>query len=465
MVLARAIETTDQEHQLLRADEIRQAGLSARNMGHLQGGGDAADAFLSRRAALLLDALERRMPALAAARRPYRITVLASWALPPAGLVAGALTERIANPHRMDLLSLPLLGVLAWNLLMYLVLLAFQAIPALRRRRTMLLDHVWKPAGGPRRRRAPAALASAIARFSGDWHRLAAPLNLARARRTLHLAAALFGAGIAASLYVRGLIVEYRVGWESTFLGAEHVHAILQVLFAPATWLFQLPGFSLADVAALRFDANGGQPGGARWVHSYAALLAVVVIIPRLLLAGGAAWTAARLRREFPLDVGQPYYRKLLGALSPVPLRLRIIPYSFSVDEERNQGLQAVARAMLGDTAQATVGAGWGYGTDPEERPPQDLAGEPATVTAALVNLSATPERENHGAFLDALARALPGKLVLMVDQSSYASRLAGQADATRRLEERKRLWQDFGRLHQVPVTVVDLLDPPADVR
>lgn len=466
VVLAHAIEATDHDRQLLRTDELRQASLSARNMGALQHSrdthADAAAAFLKTRAGLLLDGLERRMPALGVVRRPCRVAALAGWIVPVVALLAGALTERIANPHRMDLLSLPLLGVLGWNMLMYAFLLVL-AIPPLRRRWSTLSIHVRLPASWTRRRRPQPALAAALARFAADWRRLAAPLDLARARRILHLSAALFGAGIALSLYVRGLIVEYRVGWESTFLDANQVHAILRVLFAPAAWLFQLPGFTPEEVAALRFGATGGVAGGARWVHLYAALLAVVVIAPRLLLAAAARWQEVRLRRNFPVDLGQPYYRKLLGALSPVPLRLRVIPYSFAVDERRGEALQALARSMLGETAQAMLMPGWEYGADADEAAGRSLSEGEATVTAALVNLSATPERENHGAFLDHLAHALPGKLVLAVDQSAYAARLDGQADAARRMEERKRLWQDFGDLHQVPVTFVDLLRPSAD--
>lgn len=464
VVLAHALEATDDEHALLRAEDRRQASLSARNICGLQGGRDAgqdlADCFLQTRAALLLDALEPRMPALKAMRRPWRAATLAGWLAPSAAFLAGALTERIANPHRMDLLSPPLLGVLGWNLLMYAILLVSMAVPALRRHGRALAARSWQPARW-RRRRMPSALAAAATRFAADWQPLAAPLRLACGKRILHLSAALFGAGVVLSLYARGLTVEYRVGWESTFLDASQVYALLNAMFAPAAWLFRLPGFTPGDIAALRFDAIGGAAGGARWVHLYAALLAVVVVIPRLLLAAAARWKEVRLRADFPLDVGQPYYRKLLGSLSPVPLRLRVIPYSFAVDPRRDEALQALARSMLGDTAQAVVLPGWNYGAEPRDMPLPDPSGEAATVTAALVNLSATPEAESHGGFIDYLAQALPGKLVLAIDQSAYAARLGGLAGGARRLEERKRLWRDFGTLHQVPVTFVDLLHPP----
>jgi len=466
VVLAHAIEATDHNHQLLRAEELRQASLSARNMGALKRprdtGHSAADSFLGARAALLLDALEKRMPSVGAMRRPPRLMRLAGWIVPTVALLAGALTERIANPHRMDLLSLPLLGVIGWNVLMYILLFASALLPLRGLRRlpsaASRLSEIWM-----RRQRHPPAMATALVRFSADWRRLAAPLDLARIRRALHLSAALFGLGVASSLYVRGLIVEYRVGWESTFLDAGQVHAILRVLFAPAAWLLQLPGFSPDEIAALRFGTDGGTPAGARWVHLYAALLGVVVIIPRLLLAAAAHWRVRHLRRNFPLDLGLPYYRKLLGALSPTPLRLRVIPYSFAVDARRSDALQAVARSLLGETAQASIMPTREYGSDADDTTLPTSPGEAATLTAALVNLAATPEAENHGAFLDSLKQVVPGKVVLLVDQSAYAARLAAQPDAARRIQERKRLWQDFGDLHQVPVTFVDLLLSPTD--
>jgi hypothetical protein len=53
----------------------------------------------------------------------------------------------------------------------------------------------------------------------------------------------------------------------------------------------------------------------------------------------------ARLARRFPLDLGQPYYRLLadrVGASGPAVLR--VIPYSFTVDEPRHRGLAGRGR-------------------------------------------------------------------------------------------------------------------------
>ncbi|VCU71023.1 hypothetical protein PIGHUM_03103 [Pigmentiphaga humi] len=465
VVLVHALETTHPDAPLLRSDESRQAGISARNMGTLGRArqADAADAFLHTRAVLLLDVLERRLPALGAVRRPYPLGRTAGWIVPIAGLLAGALTERIANPHRLDLLSLPLLAVLGWNLLMYAALLAAWLMPGARRIALRKMRGWHAPSW--LRRRPPATLAAALARFAGEWQRLSAPLTVARSKRMLHLAAALFGAGIALSLYARGLFVEYRVGWESTFLSAPQVHALLEALFAPAGWLFGVAPPTLEQVQAMRFGAADGVADGARWVHAYAALLAVVVVAPRLLLAAWARWRETRLHAAFPLDLSQPYYRRLLGALSPVPLRMLVLPYSYALDETRTQALQGVARAQLGDTAQAVILPSCDYGADPDEAPGLDAASEPPTLAAALFSLAATPEQDAHGRFVAHLAQALPGRLILLIDASGYASRLAGQADAGRRLAERQRLWQDFADLYRVPARFTDLLPPPADAR
>ena len=44
-------------------------------------------------------------------------------ALPLLACVSGAAIDRIDNPHQVNMLSPPLLGVLAWNLAIYVVML------------------------------------------------------------------------------------------------------------------------------------------------------------------------------------------------------------------------------------------------------------------------------------------------------------------------------------------------------
>ena len=73
----------------------------------------------------------------------------------------------------------------------------------------------------------------------------------ARAARVLHLAAALFAIGALAGLYVRGLVFEYRVGWESTFLDAPAVRDP-SLFLSPAAQLIGVPFPSVDQIAALR---------------------------------------------------------------------------------------------------------------------------------------------------------------------------------------------------------------------
>ena len=82
-----------------------------------------------------------------------------------------------------------------------------------------------------------APLAEALQAFAREWYAANRPLLAARAARGLHLAAAALGAGLVASLYVRGIAFDYRDGWESTFLDAESARATLAMLYGPASWL------------------------------------------------------------------------------------------------------------------------------------------------------------------------------------------------------------------------------------
>jgi hypothetical protein len=474
VVLMRAIETADTKHEVLSEDDRLYASRSARELANWQAaeGKSAAslDQFLQQRAELVVKRLAERTPAFASflQRRPLMpaLAVL----LPLLGFVAGAGLDRIADPHRVDLLSAPLLLILAWNLLVYLALIVWALIPSKRTgwASPQLLQRLAVGASGLPRK-LPAPLAAGLAHYLTDWTRLSARLARLRLGRTVHLAAATFALGAIASLYARGVTTEYAAGWESTFLDAQQVHALLSTLFAPVLAIFPLQGFSLADIQALRFVQEPSPAGGARWVHLYAATLLLFVVLPRLVLAIVSALRARLIARRFPLDLGQPYFRALadrIGASGPAVLRA--LPYSFTVDEARHRGLSLVAAKVLGEQVQLMLRPSAPYGEEPKDAlRDARLDDADVAVTAVLFNLAATPETENHGAFLDYLVRNTPRGIAVLLDESSLAERGAGQAGADTRLEQRVALWRQFCEYHGTKAIVVDLLHPdkyPLDV-
>lgn len=467
VVLMRAIETADTKHEILSEDDRLYASRSARELANWQAAeGKSApslDHFLQQRADLILKRLSERTPAFASFLQRRPLLPALSVLLPLLGLLAGAGLDRIADPHRVDLLSPPLLLIVGWNLLVYLILIVWAFIPS--------TSTGWASPSLLRRlavgknalpRKLPAPLAACLAQYLIDWPQLSAKLAQLRLGRAVHLAAAAFALGAIASLYARGVVTAYAAGWESTFLDASQVHTLLSVLFAPALAIFPLQGFTLADVEALRFVQALSPAGGARWVHLYAATLLLLVVLPRVVLALVSGWRARRIARRFPLDLGQPYYRMLadrIGASGPSVLR--VIPYSFTVDEARHKGLAALAHKVLGEQAQLMLRPSSPYGEEPKETlRDARLDDQEVAISALLFNLAATPEQENHGAFLDYLVRNTPRGIAVLVDESSLVERGAGQGGFDTRIEERAALWRQFCHHHGAAVTVVDLLHP-----
>jgi hypothetical protein len=445
VVLVRAIETADQHQEILSDDDRMYASRSARELAQWRAADRKVEAtgddFLQQRSEQILKRLAERHAAFAGFIRQRNPLQALSWALPLIALLLGAGLDRITDPHRVDLLSAPLLLIIGWNLLVYLGLLVWLFIPSRPR-----VPHRLKAP-----RKLPAVLSTAVINFLREWSQLSARLNAARLSRTVHLSAAAFAVGALISLYARGLLSQYAAGWESTFLDAGQVHSLLSVLFSPAVALFHLQGFTLAEIEALRFPSTTPATGGARWVHLYAATILLLVVVPRLLLAVWAQWRAARLSRHFPLDLEQPYFRKLNDAMGMAQGgTLRVLPYSFTLDEQRHRGLEQIAIAMFGEQGRLMLRPSTAYGE-------QAQVGDDAEVaaTAALFNLTATPEQENHGAFLDALSAALPRGITVLLDESAYREHMGAD-----RLAERVALWQEFCSFHRTSASVVNLRAP-----
>ena len=244
-------------------------------------------------------ALQRLLPKDAAARAwLHRRLWHPAWAVLAAvlGLVAGVLVDQLGPPQRVNLLAPAVWAVVGWNALVYLAL---------------LLPSPWRGLRGwmaQRFQRGEEALSSL-------WACHAAPLTLNRLALVLHLVAAALAMGLMAGLYQRGLVLDYRAGWQSTFLDAVAVQTALNLLLTPAQWL---TGIRVPDVAPLRLGPGvDAQATAAPWIHLLAATLAWAVVLPRLLLAGLAARRAQRLARRFPLPLDTPYFETLHPLMRP----------------------------------------------------------------------------------------------------------------------------------------------------
>ncbi len=471
VVLVRAIEAADSKRQLLsdaqRAHASREAAELARWHAREHKSDVSPSVFLDKRAEIVLKGLETGHRAFFHVARARNWLLTAGAVLPALAFFAGVFLDRIVDPHRVDLLSPPLLFIIAWNVVVYAALLIGWLVRVGARdspRRSLLarLAHL----NTFRLPKSHQVLTLAWSRFAVEWMKLCAPLTGARVARILHLGSACFAAGAVVSLYLRGLGSDYRPGWESTYawVTAERVHAVLRALFAPATALFDLPGFSVAEVQALRLPHGPIPGGGEQWVLLYAATIILLVVLPRLMLALLAHWRERTLSNDFRLDLGQPYFRRLTQEVVPAAgAVLQVYPYSFTIDKVRDQGLRTVARMLLGGQARLVLGSTTRYGEDWQGAPVDAAAaGSDLAHCVALFNLSATPERENHGAFLEQLVRAGVRGFSAMIDESAYLERVGSHSGGEIRVQERIALWRQFCEFHRVPACVVNLVDPHA---
>ena len=305
-----------------------------------------------------------------------------------------------------------------------------------------------------RTRKVHVQLGEAIAAYAADCARLGGPFVAQHARRWLHLAAAVLPLGLILGLYVRGLVLRYEAGWESTFLGPEQVKSLLGVLFAPvAGWSgVQLPA-TVEEVAALRWSATGGGSDAAPWIHLIALSLVAYVVIPRLLLAGVATLSLARLGRVTRLpDALRGYAADVLRGSGVVRTlgAASVTPYAYEPSDASLAGLQRWLPSVAPGVTRFERRTSLRYGEEDMAASAFAIgAHRTADLHVVLMTLAATPEAENHGVVIAAARDAAhgarpPAAVRIVVDESPYAGRLAGDASLAPRLEERRRLWRGF---------------------
>lgn len=431
---------------------------------------------LALRAETLLDRLARRHPVVARTLLLESRASQASVFVLLAAFAIGAALSLLDSRVRIEILAFPLLGLVLWNLVTYVALALF----ALRRRRSGAGAGAgsgrapwvaWPARWGWRRAAAMIResafyhrpLAGALRGFSDEWWPHAQPLLVRQGRRLFHAAAAVVALGLVAGFYVRGIALEYRAGWESTFLGPAQVQALLHVLYGPAS---AITGIALPDATGIAtLHWRGGEGGGpaAPWIHLMAVTAILYVVLPRLLLAA-VAWAGlvAAARRLEPPQALRDYARAAIGSGDGVMAAraIRVVPYAAEPSPAIVAGLERLLHAAWGPDARIDWTAPVPYG---DEDRYATLARPAADFEVLLHALASTPEVENHGALL-LLAREAQergddaARRIVLVDESALRAALRGDE---RRLDERRGTWRDFVTRHGVGAVFADLAAAP----
>jgi Protein of unknown function (DUF2868) len=342
VLLIQAIEETDRVGEALPLAERTQAtrAVAGKNLSSIETQPEAqlssaTEWFLVRRADLLLRSLRGRSPGI-----DYVLAVAGGATSLDRGMLvlafaAGILLAFLDGSRAINIFALPLILLIAWNLLVYVSKLsrrrgrivastaglastAGKAVP-----RSSLFTNFYsrwartridKLLGHSTRFNAP--LAPGLRRFAGDWWEVAQPLFAARARRLLHWCALTAALGLIAGYYLRGIILRAGAGWEAgNTLGPGTAHTLLLVLYGPASLITGIALPPAAGIAELQLTAaSRGGGDAAPWIHLIAWTAVLYILLPRLILAVLASFNLWRLSRRLPTPPGVVGYVRTLFA-------------------------------------------------------------------------------------------------------------------------------------------------------
>jgi hypothetical protein len=456
VLLVKAVEEADAEGSLLPgADRVVSARAARRE--HPNAG--AMEVLLPARAQRLLPRILERNPAVAwlvSITREPRWIAAAFFAV---SLAAGLALSALDGTQTINILGFPFLGVVLWNLAVYALLLARPSFSA-----SWLASVVARFADRAARGARQRVLSDALLQFVHEWFQAAALLYRSRIARMLHLAALAFALGLIGGLYLRGLVLEYRATWTSTFLDAAQVHAVLSVIYGPASLVTGVPIPGAAELAAI---GSRGE-NAARWIHLMAGTVALFVLVPRALLALAAGVAVRRSTRALaPPASLQGYFRRAFSHGDGLGrAKVRVLPYAYEPSPPATARLRERLPELLGGELAIELEPSTPYGEEDALLAQMEVAGA-ADVLVLLFSLAATPEDENHGVLIAGardLAARHGGKveLLVLVDEAPYGARLAGAGGAAERLVERREVWQSFARSRGVEARLVDLGSRPA---
>jgi hypothetical protein len=431
----RALEEADTSHALWDTETRRSATSEAQATA-----GKTTSAFLPGRADKLLSQIKK--PELPEA---LSLAALPSWSglLLIIAFIVGWGLSALGQEREINLLALPLLGILLWNLIVmtWSIFSSFSK-PELPGVMGSFLQ---------RQARSESAKDSLLIAAKKNFRSLVASLQLTRLAHQLrlwfHLAAAILALGSVCGMYARGWSREYRAVWESTLLSEPAAQGFFTWLFLPASKVtgVAIPLDKLPEMRR-HHETAAAQPGPALpWIHLYAATLGLMVIAPRLLLVGFEGSRLRRLTRQAWKSADwQAYQRRLLAQVDGQGAPVLILTHGLPVDAAAEDRWRLAAHSQWQDAGKVALqSVPVGAETEFAE------AWQPASLRVMLIfNLANTPEAEVHRRLVELLLEKRSATadfpLLLSLDESALQKRLAGFGDAEKRLSERRTSWQQM---------------------
>jgi hypothetical protein len=478
VLLIRSIDEGDTSGEVLSLAERTEATkAAAQGVGTIPGGRaggtlpPAAEKLVVRRAELLLHKLEARSPVITGVLDLAGGASALGWVVLAIAFVVGGSMSALDGRQRIDVLSFPLLGLITWNFIVYVV-----SIAALLKRKSKQTARPSALSGFyatwirnradallKRSSRVHVPLSEAMQRFAHEWSVIARPLMLLRAQRLFHLGAACVALGLIAGLYVRGLVLRYDAGWESTFLDAEQTRALLGVIYGPASALSGIVLPTLDEVHAMRWRETGTGVSAGPWIHLIAITAGLYIVLPRVILALVATARLFRAQKHPQLPAAfDGYARAILRDAGCVPaMTASAISYAYAPPRDALSGLSTLLTDALGTEVKVAVTESVAYGEEDafaERVKKQPLPDSDCQVL--VMSAAATPESENHGTMIEALRRALAKKrtgFLLVIDESAYVARMDGDESLAQRRGERERTWREFAAARNQAACIVEL--------
>lgn len=369
---------------------------------------------------------------------------LVGWAL---ALLTGYWFSDLGQAGEFNLLALPLVGLLAWNAVVIVLGVFYELMPSTAASGRGGWVAEFLAHGISRMSKATKEAESGVAEtVRTRYEELAWPLAWRRLqmrlRLWLHVAAALLAIGGASALYARGWSHEYRAVWESTLLGESDARAFFETLFKPASKVLRTPVPLDQVVGMHRTLGRVEKPAPALpWIHLYAGTLLVLIVLPRLLLAGlGAARCHQVIGRQVRVLGWGGYLRTLLRAVEGGSECIQVLVHAVEPTAAHREVWDRGIRERFGGMARAEylrIPAG-----DEDEFA---AAWQPASAQLVMLfNMATTPEAEVQRRLVAdvrqrLLTRHAEPELVVLLDGTSLTGRWSPE-----KIAGREQLWSQM---------------------